>query len=101
MNHIIDLLFICLNEYLNKSQLKTNLNIYEFFLYDTDSRVQAFLCAPDEHLVQSPSGYPVIGNCEKCQGLKILFNLIVSKDRNSDHNLTFCPFCHTVRKNSQ
>lgn len=60
--------------------------------------VQAFLCAPDEHLVQSPSGYPVIGNCEKCQGLKILFNLIVSKDRNSDHNLTFCPFCHTVRK---
>lgn len=66
-----------------------------YFLYDTDSPVQAFLCAPDEHLVQSPSGYPVIGNCEKCPGLKILFNLIVSKDRNSDHNLTlsFLPHC--------
>lgn len=59
-----------------------------FFLYDTDSPVQAF------YLVPEPSG-----NCRKTfRGLNILFNLIASKDRNSDHNLTFCLFCHTVRK---
>lgn len=50
-----------------------------FFLYDTDSPVQAFLCASDEHLVQSWSGYPVIGNCVKCSGLKTLFTLLTPK----------------------
>lgn len=65
---------ICLNKCLNKSQLKTNFNTY-VFLYDTDSPVQAFLCASDEHLVQSWSGYPVMGNCVKCSGLKTLFTL--------------------------
>ncbi|XP_065944565.1 coadhesin isoform X1 [Magallana gigas] len=50
------------------SSILQHLVIFTTLAIFTDSRVQAFLCAPDEHLVQSPSGYPVIGNCEKCQG---------------------------------
>lgn len=45
MNHMIDLLFICLNEYLNKSQLKTNFNINDFF-YTIQIHEYKRSCAP-------------------------------------------------------
>nr|XP_034326594.1 coadhesin-like isoform X2 [Crassostrea gigas] len=50
------------------SSILQHLVIFTTLAIFTDSPVQAFLCASDEHLVQSWSGYPVMGNCVKCSG---------------------------------